>query len=399
MDNFDPETQAIERRRQMAQMLLQQSQQSPQGRMVGRVFVGANPLEYLAQGLKGYSANQQLNQADTAQQDLQKTRQEATKNDMAGLIGALRGKPAQTVQPLTPNDDEGNVNPPIEMPAQAADMGEAYRLALASKNPQLQQFGMQGLAQMPAMAAQKAEREESRTFRQQEAEANRAARMEELNLRIQDGQRSQQERLQAQKELREMQIQASKDNARFIASMRQPPQAQIIQTDTGPMQLVGGKAVPILGPDNKPVAGKPVGGAAAASTGAKVKDAQDALATIGMAEKLIDKATGSGIGSAIDSTAAFFGKSTEGAQAAAQLKALEGDLVSKMPKMSGPQSDKDVLLYKQMAGQIGDPSIPQETKKAALATIKEMQKRYAGVEPTGSWETPASAPKFLGFEK
>jgi hypothetical protein len=50
-----------------------------------------------------------------------------------------------------------------------------------------------------------------------------------------------------------------------------------------------------------------------------------------------------------------------------------------MPKMSGPQSDKDVLLYKQMAGQIGDPTIPAARKQAAMNTINELNSRYAGV--------------------
>lgn len=50
-----------------------------------------------------------------------------------------------------------------------------------------------------------------------------------------------------------------------------------------------------------------------------------------------------------------------------------------MPKMSGPQSDKDVALYKQMAGVIGDPTIPTERKMAALQTVEEIQRRYAGV--------------------
>lgn len=110
----------------------------------------------------------------------------------------------------------------------------------------------------------------------------------------------------------------------------------------------------------------------------RVREANDALQTIAQAEKLLDKSTGSYFGSAIDQGARVFGASTEGANAAAQLKALEGDLVSKMPKMSGPQSDKDVLLYKQMAGQIGDPTLPAATKKAALQAIKTLQSRYAG---------------------
>lgn len=252
---------------------------------------------------------------------------------------------------------------------------------------------------MPQMQAQAQAREDDRAFRQQEAQATRDARAQELQMRMQDQRASQQERLAAQKELREMQIQAQRDTQRMIASNRPERQAQIIQTDAGPMQLVNGKAVPIIGPDGKPVMSK-AAGAAGVPAGAKTQDARDALATIDMAEKLIGEATGSGIGSAIDTTAAFFGKSTKGAQAAAQLKALEGDLVAKMPKMSGPQSDKDVLLYRQMAGQIGDPGVPQETKRAALVSIREMQNRYAsgGAGATGSWEAPAAPKARMKFD-
>ena len=120
---------------------------------------------------------------------------------------------------------------------------------------------------------------------------------------------------------------------------------------------------------------------------AGVKDANEALALIGQAKQLIPKATGSYFGSAMDTAARAFGKSTEGDMATGQLQALEGALVAKMPKMSGPQSDKDVALYRQMAGVIGDPTIPAERKLAALQTVEEIQRRYAGVQ---SPKTPAS---------
>lgn len=111
----------------------------------------------------------------------------------------------------------------------------------------------------------------------------------------------------------------------------------------------------------------------------KMNDAKDVLQILKQSAPLINQSTGSGLGALVDSGAAFFGGTTKGAQSAASLKALEGTLVSKMPKMSGPQSDKDVLLYKQMAGQIGDPNLPAKQKQAAMDTINELNSRYAGV--------------------
>lgn len=111
----------------------------------------------------------------------------------------------------------------------------------------------------------------------------------------------------------------------------------------------------------------------------KANDANDVLKILKQADPLVKTATSSGLGNIYDKSYAFFGGSSEGANDAAQLKALEGNLVSKMPKMAGPQSDKDVLMYKQMAGQIGDPTIPVEQKQAAMEAIREINSRYAGV--------------------
>jgi len=114
-----------------------------------------------------------------------------------------------------------------------------------------------------------------------------------------------------------------------------------------------------------------------------VTEAKESISLINQAEKLLDKATASLTGTGVDVLAGAVGVSTEGAKAAAQLKAIQGALVAKMPKMSGPQSDKDVLLYREMAGQIGDSTLPVDTRKAALDTIRQIQERYAKV-PEGS---------------
>ena len=181
--------------------------------------------------------------------------------------------------------------------------------------------------------------------------------------------------------------QAQQERASLRADARAREQignskGQVVQTDSGPILvdprtgtgtpiMVGGKTVPPKG------------------TGQTVKDAQSVLNLLDMAEPLLDTATHSLVGEGYDRAAAAFGKSTEGAQAAAQLRALEGALVAKQPKMSGPQSDKDVLLYRQMAGQIGDPSVPIETRRAAIKTVRALNEKYAGLSPAA---TPSAPP-------
>lgn len=137
--------------------------------------------------------------------------------------------------------------------------------------------------------------------------------------------------------------------------------------------------------------------------GQQVKDANDALSLIQQARQILPTSTGSYGGMLMDQGARIFGKSTEGAQAAAQLKAIGGMLTSKMPKMSGPQSDKDVQMYREMAGRVGDETLPIVERQAALDAVEAIQRRYA----SGQGGMPMAAPKpsknasglqFLGFE-
>ena len=111
----------------------------------------------------------------------------------------------------------------------------------------------------------------------------------------------------------------------------------------------------------------------------QAKDSQDVFSIIDQAKPLLDTSTNSYLGAAVDQLARTAGVATQGAQSAAQLKALQGALVSKMPKMSGPQSDKDVQLYREMAGQIGDPTIPAEQRRSAMQTVESLNMKYLPV--------------------
>lgn len=133
------------------------------------------------------------------------------------------------------------------------------------------------------------------------------------------------------------------------------------------------------------------------------KDANDALALIQQARAILPGATGSYAGAAWNQANRLFGNATEGDKASAQLKALSGALVAKMPKMSGPQSDKDVALYREMAGRVGDETLPVELRQAALDTVEAIQARYASGQggASGNWGSKnpaASGVQFLGFE-
>lgn len=94
------------------------------------------------------------------------------------------------------------------------------------------------------------------------------------------------------------------------------------------------------------------------------------------ARELIPKATGSGFGRGIDAVTGFVGYDTEGDDAAAQLETLGGWMTANVPRMQGPQSDKDTLLYKQMAAQVGDRTKTRASRLKALDTLEQLQKKY-----------------------
>lgn len=128
--------------------------------------------------------------------------------------------------------------------------------------------------------------------------------------------------------------------------------------------------------------GAPVmSGQAAEDANKRVRDANDSVELIRIARETLPGATGSGIGAAADTTGRFFGVSSDSSQKAAQLEALGGALVMKMPRMEGPQSNLDQLLYREMAGKIGDRTVPIAEREAALKTVEQLLGKYATNRP------------------
>jgi hypothetical protein len=124
----------------------------------------------------------------------------------------------------------------------------------------------------------------------------------------------------------------------------------------------------------------------------KLGDIQNTGTLLSVADPLIDVATGSGVGAAANKVNAFFGRSTEGADAIASLKIIQAQLMLSMPRMEGPQSDRDVKLYREAAAELGDPNVPRPQKKAALRTIRELQATYRHLNSGGAASPATSAP-------
>jgi hypothetical protein len=146
---------------------------------------------------------------------------------------------------------------------------------------------------------------------------------------------------------------------------------------------------------------KATGSAAGEAQGAQIKRgfaAKNVNDILDVADPLVDLSTGSKVGATTDKVAAFFGKSLSGAEAASQLRILQGALMFAQPRMEGPQGVLDVQLYEEMAGKIGDPTIPADQKKAAMRTIRDLYAKYSNAAGSNT-AAPGKRPPLSTFQK
>jgi|688.fasta_scaffold73895_2 hypothetical protein len=111
------------------------------------------------------------------------------------------------------------------------------------------------------------------------------------------------------------------------------------------------------------------------------RDISSALTTLKEVAKpggLIDQSTGSGIGRGVDIAAGFFGQATPGAIAIGKLQPLADQILKIVPRFEGPQSDKDTQSYREASGQLANPTLPTEIRKAAANTLIDLFTKRQG---------------------
>jgi hypothetical protein len=167
--------------------------------------------------------------------------------------------------------------------------------------------------------------------------------------------------------------------------------------------------VAIIGPDGKSVlvppeqaVGKQPATAFAESTAEKKaqlnRDISTAIRNLELVVKpggLLEKSTGSGLGRLYDASKGFFGGSTEGAIAGAQLAPIADMVLKMVPRFEGPQSNKDVDSYLAAAGKLADTGLPNDIRKGAAEIILKLMKERKGQfeikgESSGGGASPSS---------
>ena len=406
-DMFNPYEQKIigfKEQKALAQKLREQAMEPVQGQMVSGWYVPPSWTQVLAKGVNAYMAGKEQKSAEQGIQDVMKQRQQ----DIAGVMQELPQE--RVIRPENaPESGVGPVLPAVTQKPTARDY-MAWSLRAGQVDPSLAQYG--------GTMANMVQHEEA----QQEA---RNARREDLQLRIEEGRLSQQERIAAQKELekirqddrnaaaerdrifREEQARLNREAAAERAKSEQQNRKDMAKLTASLRTQQPEPLVSVMGPENKPVlvprsqaAGMTPFNAqtvkASTEAGASKQGAITALNTVGFdpatgadqVTDLIKQSTGSGAGRVADITAGFFGKSTKGAEAVGQLEAIAKQITLDRlnGKLGAGISNADVMMLDKALGDIANPNKPVDVKLKSWEQAKRILMTTAG------YETPAPAP-------
>lgn len=210
----------------------------------------ADLLESLARGLKsaGGTLNPQVYQNNENEYQATVQNQRAQENQVRNMV-----LQAQMKQHMQQNDPE------YQAKVQALRNEQGYRTALENL-PQDAPLEEQAKLAMrfgrPEIAAQFVRAREERAAREQQFAATMEQKRVELAARLQEATNNRASR----EELARIAQEGRADMIRLAASLRQPPQPrqpQVVTNEQGIFQIgPDGQAVPVVGPDGKPLTGK-----------------------------------------------------------------------------------------------------------------------------------------------
>lgn len=395
MSGVPPEYQAqyraMQQQQMMAQSLLAQSQDPLQNQAPG---VAVSPTQGLAKMVQAYIGAKGMQNAAQGMQGAATKYNDDQSAAMNKVTQAMAPSPAVPIPMANATGVEGQM-----IPKTPAEQQAVVREALMNQFPNVRQYASTLNSNLQAdKVLESQQAQQDKTFAENErvrvaaADLARQQKLEDIeNAKVEEERRNKRD-FEQTKQLKDM-----------IKSGQAPSESIVIQTADGVMgfdkrtrevfplkhngkQLLGSTSNPELQGD---IAGSKTGSEAKAKRefnmtglGDTIQEADDLLSGKNGALP-----TGSGIGAARDSLGGFFGMSSEGSIQGQKLKALSGALTSKMPRMEGPQSDKDVAMYREMAAEIGDPTVPVARRQAALGTVKKLWAKY---EPQNQAPAPAN---------
>jgi hypothetical protein len=382
----NPQLAGFESQRKLAQALINRGSQTPQGQMIGNIYVGASPWQMLGNLAQQYVGQENLKTIDQEELSLAKALRERKLAETTGIMSALTGTPDQRTELAGPAYQ--GVAPQAVMPGTPGSPQEALALALKSEtgagNVLLPSIIEQILPkQIPDQIKYKLAQQGGylgsfNQFINQETDADKA--------------RNEIEKQRVDLENKRLKLEGARlgiaqQELAFNTGMGMP---------TAASANVGGafapKTIPqyeynpaLTGKQNQEQAGK-FYESLQKNTG-NAKDSFDLMKSA--SEVLSSGAPSSGLLSNTLTTAGEalnlpFGARRQESQADAQLKMLSGALTMKQPRFEGPQGVLDVTLYQKLAGDLGNANIPVASRLATMKQMVDLQKKYY---PSGDWNS------------
>ena len=388
----------LQQNQRYADMLMGQAQEPLNGQMVGDHYVGASPVQGLANMLKAYTSRKMMDDMPSQQYQLAGMQNQRV-NDMFGVGGGNAPASQAAQMALGGGAMQGSVGPTN---ANAARM-DGVQSGTAPAMPIPPGMSNQVAAQLYAISPEKfaealvsygkpTERMQNESNYGIGRDAGRDLYLQEARAKgaIDGGKWIQgQNGLEFVPDMKNgiyggmkngvpqvfpipgyAGANATIEGAKADAVSRAQAGNKVTTVATGPNQTkqlvteaqaidaaTGGKPMPVE-PDSK------------------TQNAGDIETYIDQANKLLGNASSgffSKFGTAATDTV---GISADKSKADAQLKVVSGNLVLKMPRMEGPQSDADRKLYQSMAADVANPDIPIASRQAALKTLQELNNKY-----------------------
>jgi hypothetical protein len=164
-------------------------------------------------------------------------------------------------------------------------------------------------------------------------------------------------------------------------------QAQETAKSESDLVTVSRNGVDVLVPRSEALKLANQGAPALAKPDTKTTQGQTVLDVAKRAELVLPKASSGIISNLFTMATDAAGIPTDKSAADAQLRVLGGQLTLAQPRMEGPQSNADSILYQQMAASVANPNVPYQTRMKALNTVIELNEKYAATPtapPPGS---------------
>ena len=397
--------QQILRQQKMAEMLMQQGMQQPQGQMVSGRYVAPSIFQNLAGLANTYMGQRGIEKAEQAQLDLAKRLRADETSAMADFMQEKQGRPAEMFAAQAgPTPTGGNIPLQESRAAIAPNPQGAYANLL--QNPKastrLQNMAFTKLTEGPMKVGLEDTLLDPFTMKPVYTGAGKPRAPLQIDtgtaIELRDPNNPTVVLQRIPKSMSPADAARLADEGitgyggggqsmvRTGAPVGQPMGQPQGQPAFAPSTLPAYQNDPMLSPkQNRELALE-----FSKKQGANVVNAKDSFELMKEAGKILaSDAPSSGFLSNVTTTVgeAFnlpFGARKQESEADAQLKMLSGALTMKQPRFEGPQGVLDVILYQKLAGDLGNTNIPNESRLATMKQMVNLQKKYY---PNGDWDS------------